>query len=168
MRELRCFAVDPIRSLLAPACSYEVNSNSKNGFGWLPYNFDYSLVSRVHAHAGVNLEGPFTQAEILVSYWSDYATEVMRLDFAELAARHFKSGGFDIHGILSIFNQGTVTTVRIAEVEEVAPSGGASVHEELGKIVEPDVVVEDDDEDWDLEGTNKAVEVEACGLHGTM
>lgn len=71
----------------------------------------------------------------------------MRLDFAKLAVRCFKDVGSNIHRIVSIANQLAFVTARVAKVEDEAPSGGGSVHEEREKIVELDRIVKDDDKD---------------------
>lgn len=76
----------------------------------------------------------------------------MWIDLAELAVHRFKDGGSDIHGIPSVFNQCVLVTAKTAEVDEVVPSSGGSVHKKPGEIVIPDVIVENNDEDSDLEG----------------
>lgn len=46
----------------------------------------------------------------------------------------------------------------------MAPSGGGLAHGEAGKIVKQDVNIEEDDEDWDVEGIVKAKEFEISEL----
>lgn len=99
---------------------------------------------------------------------NEYATERVHLDFAELTVRRFKDGGSNIHGISYVNNQRAFVTLEVVEFEEVAPSGCGLVHGETGEIVEPDVIVEDDDKDWNLEGTIPAKEVKASELRGKM
>lgn len=57
----------------------------------------------------------------------------MRLDFAKVTVSHFKDGGSDIHRIPNITDQRAFQTVKLAEVEEIAPSGFVAVHEEPGR-----------------------------------
>lgn len=86
----------------------------------------------------------------------------------ELAVRRFKERGSEIQGIPSIANQRVFITEEVAKVEEVAPSGGGSVHEEPAEIIEPDVIAENDDGDLDLEGIKTTEKVDPCGLRGKM
>lgn len=81
---------------------------------------------------------------------------------------HFKADSLDLHGILSIADQRAFVTAEAVEVENVAPSGGGEIHEEPKEIVESDVVVEDDDEDWDLVVIMTGEEVKASRLRGRM
>lgn len=74
------------------------------------------------------------------------------------------SGSFDIHGIFSNTDQGAIVTADIAEVRNVAPSGGSLIQEEPGDYIESDVSVEDDEKDWFLVGITMPEEVEACRL----
>lgn len=60
---------------------------------------------------------------------------------------HFKNGNLDIHGIPSIVPRRAIVTAKVPKVEEIAPSCNGSIREELGRIAEPDVIFEDDDED---------------------
>lgn len=85
MTVLSCFDVDPVRDLLALACSYEVNFEMKDGVGWFSYNFNDSVASRVPAYEGVNRGGGFTQVKVRGSSWNVYTAGGMRADFAELA-----------------------------------------------------------------------------------
>lgn len=84
--------------------------------------------------------------EVRVSYWNEYVTEVMRVEIAELAVRHFKNEGSDKHGISSITSQRVFVRAEGADVEEVARSGGGLVQEKAGEILKPEMVVETDDE----------------------
>lgn len=56
-------------------------------------------------------------------------------------------GRSNIHSIPSLTDQRAFLTAEVAEVEEVAPSGGGLVHEEPVEIVELDMIVEVDDKD---------------------
>lgn len=103
-----------------------------------------------------------------VSDWYEYVNKEMRLDFAELTVRRFKDRGFNIHGIPSIADQQSFVVAEVAEVEEAAPSGVGSVHEKTGEIIKPDIIVEDDDENLDLESIMTAEEVKTSGLRGIM
>lgn len=58
-------------------------------------------------------------------------------------------------------------TAEVAEVEKVAPNDGGTIHDYLGKIVEPDEVVQDRDKDWDFEGIMTAVEMKPVEGEGT-
>lgn len=51
------------------------------------------------------IEGAPLVRDVRVSYWKEYAPEVVCLDFAELAVPRFKDGDSDIHGIPSITDQ---------------------------------------------------------------
>lgn len=53
-----------------------------------------------------------------------------------------------MHNIFSIADQRTFTTVEVAEFEKLLPSGGVLVHDKSGKIVKPDMIVENDDKTW--------------------
>lgn len=108
------------------------------------------------------------QEKLHVSNRKEYATEGMRLDFAELTVSRFKHGESDIFGIPSIADQLAIGAVEVAEVEKVALSGGGSVHEETRKIVEPDLIFKHNDKEWDLEGIMTSEEVEASVLRGKM
>lgn len=92
----------------------------------------------------------------------------MRLDFPELAVRRFMAGGLDIHGTSRIADRRAFVTAEVAKVEEVAPDGGGVIQEELGETTEPDVMFEDDDEDWDIDGIMSAKELEASALQGKI
>lgn len=78
----------------------------------------------------------------------------------------FKDEGFNTHEIDSIADQRTFVTMEVAKVEEAALNDVGSVHVEHEEIVKPGVTVEDNDEDWDLEGIMLAAEVEASELRG--
>lgn len=75
----------------------------------------------------------------------------MLLEFSELAANRFKDEGFDVHEIRSSADQHAFLTAQEAEVEKVAPRGGGWKHEEPGEIIVQEMIVKDNDEDWDLE-----------------
>lgn len=82
-----------------------------------------------------------------------------------MVVRCFKGGGSDIHGIPSIVVQRVCVTAEVARVENVAqPSGGGLVGKMPGVIVEPDVDVEGNNMDWDLDGIMTAKNVEASRM----
>lgn len=92
----------------------------------------------------------------------------MRPEFAELAVCRFEAGGYDIRRTTNFSDQNALVAAEVAKVRIMAPRGGGSRQEELKKIVETDAIVGEDYVDWDLDGTRKAREVEAGGLHGKM
>lgn len=55
----------------------------------------------------------------------------------------------------------------VAQVEETALSGSRLVQKEHGKILEPDMAVDDDDGDWDFENIVMAMAVKVRELRGT-
>lgn len=59
-------------------------------------------------------------------------------------------------------------TAEIDEIKKLASSGGGWIHEKPGKIVEPDVCFEKDDEDCNLECIMTVEEVDASGLQGEL
>lgn len=77
---------------------------------------------------------------------------------------HFKDRDSDIHRISSIADQRASVTADVAKGEEVAPNGDGLVQGEPEEDLKPDVIVEDDVEDWDLEGIMMAEDVNASGL----
>lgn len=91
------------------------------------------------------------QADITVSYWNENALVGMRLDIALLAVHRFRDKGSNIHGIPRIADKLVFVVAKVANVENVALSGCGSVHEEYRVIVEPDVIVNKGDKNWDLE-----------------
>lgn len=72
----------------------------------------------------------------------------------------------DIYGTHSITYQYSFVAVEVAVFEERAPSGSDLIYEKPWKIVKPDPVVVDDDEDWDLECIMTAKELKASELRG--
>lgn len=92
----------------------------------------------------------------------------MRLEFEELAVRRSKEGGSNIYGTPSIADQRAFVTMEVAKVKNFAHTGDSLIHEKPGEIVEQDVIVGDDNEDWNLEGTRMAEDVLTIGLQGKM
>lgn len=82
--------------------------------------------------------------------------------------RCFRSEGSAIKWIPSIADQHAFETVDVAEVEKVPSGGGGLLNEDPSEIVEPDVMFENDNEDWDLGGITAGKEVDASGLRGKM
>lgn len=64
--------------------------------------------------------------------------------------RRFEAGGSKIHEITSIVDHLAFVIAEVADVVEIAPNDGSSIHQEPGEIVEPDEVVKDDEKDRDL------------------
>lgn len=54
-----CFDVDSIRGLLTLARSYGANFGTTERLGWIPYNFDNSVIAQVPAYKGVNRKVSF-------------------------------------------------------------------------------------------------------------
>lgn len=92
----------------------------------------------------------------------------MQLYFVEFAVRRLKDRSAKMHGILIIADRREFATAVVAEFKKVARSNGGlvHVHEKLGEIFKPDVIVQNDDEDWDLVSIMTAEEVEASRLQG--
>lgn len=82
--------------------------------------------------------------------------------------RRFRYRDFNIYGAPSIADERIYVVAEVGGVEKAAPNGGCSVQEEPGEIVDPDVIIEDDDEDWDLMGIVTAKKVEINSLRGKM
>lgn len=57
-----------------------------------------------------------------------------------------------------------VCNSRESQCQKVAPSGGGSVHEESEKIFKPNVIVEEEDENWNVEGIMTAEKTKASGV----
>lgn len=106
--------------------------------------------------------------EVRVRYWNEYATNGVRFEYAEFAVRRCKDKSSGIHETLSFANQRAFVTAKVARVEKVAPSGGNSLLEKPGEIVEPGVNVKNDDENWDLEGIMTLEEDKASGRRRKM
>lgn len=65
-----------------------------------------------------------------VRFWNEYVAEEMQPDFAELAARFFKNGGFNIDKIPCIANRRAFVTTKVAKVEKAVTSDSAAIREE--------------------------------------
>lgn len=76
--------------------------------------------------------------------------------------------GLQLYGIPNIADQRAFLEAEGAKVEEVAPCGGGFVHEKIGKIFEPDAILEIDNKDWSLKGIMTAEEVENRRPRGKM
>lgn len=109
----------------------------------------------------VNRGGALTQVVVRVKHWNENASEGMQLDIAELAVRRLKDESSNKDGTPSTADRCALLGAEIAEVEEAASSGSSSVQEETEEIFKPDVIVEDDDKGWDLEGIITVEEVQA-------
>lgn len=94
--------------------------------------------------------------------------EKMQLKIVELVVRCFKDGDNRIHRIFSVANSRFFVAAEVVVIEKLAPCGGDSEYEESGKIVKPDVNIDDGNKDWNLECIMTAEEVEATGLQSKM
>lgn len=126
------------------------------------------FVPRAPAYDGVKRESTFTQVELNVSHWNEYVMEGIRQEFAELAVHRFKDWGFDMHENPSVADQRVFIMAEVADVREVVSSGSGLVRVEPGEIVKTNMIVEDDYEDWHLEGIIAAGEVAASDFIGKM
>lgn len=104
------------------------------------------------AYSGINRGRAFTQVEMRISYWSEYASEEIRLAYVGLGLLCNKNGTSNIHGIPSVADKRAIVAVEVAKSRKFAPNGDGSKHEETEEIVKPDVIVKEDVEDWDREG----------------
>lgn len=168
MPVLSCIEVDLTGGLLPLARISEVNFDTENGTGLFSFNFDYRVVSQVPAYDSVNGRGAFDETEVRVRYRNENDTEEMCTEYAELAMRLMKSGGFIIQGIPSIAEQRVFVTAKVAEFEKVAHRGNGAIQEKPKKIVQPDEIFEDEDKNWDLYGITATENVEATERRGKM
>lgn len=80
----------------------------------------------------------------------------------------WKKKDFDIQGISSIADKCAYVTAKVARVEEAAPRASSSKYEDLGEIVEPDVIVKNDYDDWVIEDSMMVKKVKTSGLRAKM
>lgn len=167
LRVLSCFDVDRSRGSLALAQSFKVKFDAEDGWRG-SHTVSMIALCRECPLMKTSIQGGLDLGRCTRQLLNRIATKGMRLDFAELEVRCLKDRGSDILGIFSIADQRLFVTTQVAEDENVAPRDGGSVHEEPGEVFEPDVIVEDDDEDYDLKRIMTAKEVKASGVQGKM